>query len=91
MSNNPRSHTITLTIVLSIGLRLVTANFVLSFSSITQYSYSVVALDSYYKTYQLTIVYYQTAANNNLMIQIKSPVSRLLLTTNSTLTLSISL
>ena len=91
MSNNPLTHTITLNIALSVGLRLVAANFILNFSSITQYSYTVVAMDSQYMTYQLNIVYYQTAANNNLNIQIKSPISRLLFTSNSTLTLSISL
>lgn len=91
MSNSPLTHTITLNLALSVGLRLVAANFALNFSSITQFTYTLVALDSRYMAYQLIIVYYQTAANNNLNIQIKSPVSRLLFTTNSTLNLSISL
>jgi cysteine-rich repeat protein len=91
MSNSPRHNTITLNIALSVGLRLVAANFVLSFSSITKYTYTVAVMDSRYMTYQLKIFYRETAANNNLNIQIRSPISRLLIATNSTLSLSISL
>jgi hypothetical protein len=53
---------------LSVGLRLVAANFLLTFSEITQFSYSVSALDVQFRTYQLRIVYFQTAANNKLKI-----------------------
>lgn len=91
LSNNPLSHSIALVIELNVGIRLVTANFILVFSSITQYSFSVTALDVKYTQYRLTIVYYQTAANNDLVIQIKSPISRLLLTSNTTLSISLSL
>lgn len=68
MSNSPISHTITLVISLSVGLRLVAANFLLTFSEITQFTYSVSALDVQFRTYQLRIVYFQTAANNKLKI-----------------------
>jgi hypothetical protein len=68
MSNSPTSHTITLVMSLSVGLRLVAANFLLTFSEITQFSYSVSALDVQFRTYQLRIVYFQTAANNKLKI-----------------------
>lgn len=91
MSNSPLTNTITLRIALSVGLRLVAANFILNFSSITQYTHTVVAINSRFMAYDLIIVYYQTAANNNLNIKIKSPISRLLFTSNTTLTLSISL
>lgn len=58
LTNQPLSHTLNLIISLSVGLRLVDANFILKFSGITKYTYSSTALNIYYTQYLLRIVYY---------------------------------
>lgn len=91
ISNNPYSHSITLLISLSVGLRLNDVNFIISFSSNTQFTYKTTPLNIYYTSYQLVVVYYESIQNNNLNIQIKSPASRLLVTSSLALTISLNL
>lgn len=78
ISNNPSTHTISVIIKLSVGVRLVEKNFILTFTSITQFSYTLTALNTHYTMYKLSIVYYQSPNNNQLSIKVKSPISRLM-------------
>jgi proprotein convertase subtilisin/kexin type 5 len=79
MRNYPVNHTIVMVVSLSVGVRLAQGNFALKFTSITNYQYSVYQLNSLYTMYQLVIVYYQSAQNEQLSISVNSPIARLLM------------
>lgn len=67
-----------LVVGLTVGVRLVEGNFILKFTSITNFRVSVQPLNPFWTSYILVIVYYQTAQNEQLSINVKSPISRLL-------------
>ena len=83
MKAYPANNTVVLKMQLNIGLRLIPGNFILKFTTITKFGYSVNPLNPQYSIYQLVIVYYQSPQNEKLSISIKSPISRLLTHTSS--------
>jgi cysteine-rich repeat protein len=90
LTNNPTTHSLTLIIKLSIGLRLVQGNFILVFTNIGNFGFTLTTLDIYYTKYKLLITYYESPANNKLSLSVRSPIVTRMLTT-SPLQLSINL
>jgi cysteine-rich repeat protein len=74
MSSFPRNHSLVLVVGLSVGVRLVEGNFILTFTSITQYSYQVTTLNAYWNRYMLVIEYFQSPQNEQLSISVKAPL-----------------
>lgn len=91
MTNSPISNSLTIVITISPGLRLITGNFIINFTYVTAFAYTVVPLNVYYTSYQIVIYYYQTIQNNYLTLNIKSPISSSRLLVSSSLQLTISL
>jgi len=90
LANYPVSHSISIIINLSVGLRLVEGNFILLFTNISKFGFTLTALNIQYTQYKLMITYYESPANNKLSLSIQSPISSRLLVI-SPLQLSISL
>ena len=63
MRNFPANHTIVLVVGLNVGVRLIKGNFILTWTSLTNYQYEVYALNAWYTQYQLVINYFQDAQN----------------------------
>lgn len=59
----PRNHSIAMVVNLNIGLRLVEANFILKFSTITKFQYKVKAINSLWTAYQMIINYAESPQN----------------------------
>ena len=90
----PANHSVVLKVQLNLGLRLIQGNFILKFTTITNFVYTVSNLNPQYTLYQLVITYYQSPQNEQLSISVKSPISRLLAERSlqtTTLQLSITL
>ena len=63
MRNFPANHTIVLVVGLNVGVRLIKGNFILTWTSLTNYQYEVYALNAWYTQYQLVINYFEDAQN----------------------------
>ena len=72
----PSNHSVCVMLQLSVGLRLVKGNFIIQFTSITNFAYELYNTNSRYTLYLLTITYYQSIQNQQLAISVKSPISR---------------
>ena len=63
---------------LSVGLRLLTANFQVNFGKVTRFSFTVNNIDRYFKVYEIVISYNESPQGDTLSLNIVSPVTRLL-------------
>ena len=88
---------------MNVGVRLIKGNFILTWTSLTNYQYEVYALNAWYTQYQLVINYFEDAQNQELSISVVSPIvrrlqsltdntfpARLMQTTSVSITLSLT-
>jgi len=63
MRSFPANHSVILVVQLNLGLRLIQGNFILKFTTISNFVYKVINLNPHYTLYQLVITYYQSPQN----------------------------
>ena len=75
IDNFPANHSIVMVVSLTVGVRLIKGNFILKFTSLTNYQYYVYQLNSYYTRYMLVVVYFEDAYDQKLNISVINPIA----------------